>query len=174
MPLPSVVNELCPEKRSQDSPLPAEPHARKTGVTENKKPGIKRRAIPSTPSQGRTCSKLDCFLSGVRNQSHLVISGEITGPPGPPGVPGLPTSGKYTYFSLYVKSDAKLFYRVSSIAAVNFRAAVEIKPLAKLMISRRKVLVVQIAGQGSSRLRIMRARAYAGDLQKLLPIGIGD
>ena len=127
MPLPSVVNELCPEKRSQDSPLPAEPHARKTGVTENKKPGVKRRAIPSTPSQGRTCSKLDCFLSGIRYQSHLDATGEITGPPGPPGVPGLPTSGKYTHFSRYVKSDAKLFYRVSLIVPVNFSATVEIE-----------------------------------------------
>jgi len=117
MPLPSVVNELCPEKLVlQDSPLPAEPHARKTGVTENKKPGVKRRAIPSTAFFGRACSKLDCFLSGIRNQSHLVNSGEITGPPGPPGVPGLPTSGKYTHFSRYVKSDAKLFYEVCWIA----------------------------------------------------------
>lgn len=68
MPLPSVVNELCPEKPPQDSPLPAEPHARKTGVTENKKPGIKRRASPSAVSrEGFTRSSTVAYPVFVSN-----------------------------------------------------------------------------------------------------------
>src|SRR5215469_4849608 len=85
-------------------------HDRKTGVTENKKPGVKRRAIPSTDLVGRTCSKLDYCLSGVRSQPHLYFEREITGQSGPPSAPlGLPTSGKYTDFPVYVKWDANYF-----------------------------------------------------------------
>jgi hypothetical protein len=77
---------------------------RETGVAENKKPGVKRRAIPSTHLGGRICSKLDCCLSGVRNQPHLCLEGKFTGQSGPPSAPlGLPTSGKYTDFPVFVK-----------------------------------------------------------------------
>jgi hypothetical protein len=51
-----------------------------------KKPGFERRAIPSIPwathslrPLGRMCSMLDCFLSGVGNQPHLILVGR----PGP-------------------------------------------------------------------------------------------
>ena len=47
---------------------------------ENKKPDAERRAFPSCAdchaSGGRSCSKLDVFLSGVRNQPHLILEGE--------------------------------------------------------------------------------------------------
>jgi len=72
-------------------------------VAGNKKPGVKRRAIPSEGIPGKELREARQFLSGIRNQPHLVTTGEMTGPPGPPGVPGLPTSWKYTYFSRYVK-----------------------------------------------------------------------
>jgi hypothetical protein len=103
MPLPSVVKELCSDSYHRNAPLPAEPPQPQNWCDGNKKPGIKRRAIPSTTIPGRTCSKLDRFLSGIRNQPHLATSGEMTGPPGLPGVPGLPTSNKYTYFPRFVK-----------------------------------------------------------------------
>ncbi|MGH9704551.1 MAG: hypothetical protein ACRD4K_14345 [Candidatus Acidiferrales bacterium] len=38
---------------------------------KNKKPGVKRRVHPSTHGE-RINSKLDGFLSGIRDQSHLV------------------------------------------------------------------------------------------------------
>lgn len=82
----------------------------KNCMAENKKPGVKRRAIPSITLVGRICSKLDCCLSGVRNQPHLFFEREITGPSGPPSAPlGLPTSGKYTDFPVFVKGHAKIF-----------------------------------------------------------------
>jgi hypothetical protein len=87
--------------------------SRKNGVAGNKKPGVKRRAIPSTHPVGRICSKLDCCLSGVRNQPHLYFEGEITGPSGPPSAPlGLPTSEKYTDFLVFVKRHSHYFRRV--------------------------------------------------------------
>lgn len=96
-------------------------HNRKTGVTENKKPGVKRRAIPSTNLVGRICSKLDCCLSGVRNQPHLVFCRGDYRPVGATGLqPGLPTSDKYTYFRVFVKYDANYFYSVSPVPPVNF------------------------------------------------------
>lgn len=99
-----LSKSYVPTLSIRNSPLPAEPPQLKASVTGNKKPGIKRRATPSTTLVGRICSKLDCCLSGVRNQPHLYFEREITGQSGPPSaLLGLPTSEKYTDSPVFVK-----------------------------------------------------------------------
>jgi hypothetical protein len=109
---------------------------------ENKKPGVERRASPSLSdchlSDGRNRSKLDVFLSGVRNQPHLIHKrGRLPAWSARPAAKqDQPTSAKYSTSLDFVKSRKFLF----PTGTVNFaqtcgkpcRVPPEIQPLARL------------------------------------------
>jgi hypothetical protein len=84
----------------------------------NKKPGVERRACPSTrlgrflPAQPpeRICSKLVCLIPGVRNQPHLNLWPVPVRQRTPQRSEALPTSIQYTYFSVPVKLHSTNFH----------------------------------------------------------------
>jgi hypothetical protein len=68
--------------RARRSAVSVWSRTREKNLSDNKKPGVERRASPSIPwatqfvrPLGRMCSKLDCLLSGVGNQPHLILVG---------------------------------------------------------------------------------------------------